>query len=164
MGYSYTQYFHYADLYNDTISNGGQPCQLPKEYLEFKQHITEINALDLTDAQIRDQIPRDYWKTATEYDMQIFPQDLHYIKNSLYKDSVFKLMQPFIENDAGTNEYVLQKLIVFHENLYNAPGIPKNFRNILWIYLGDLYSDLRTETLTQERPRIQQWFDTVKFR
>ena len=81
----------------------------------------------------------------------------------MYQDPVFNLLSPVIENEEYINKYVQYKIIVLHEEFYTKPDIPNNLKNILWTYLGNLYSaDIQKKTLNAQRPLIQLWFDRVR--
>lgn len=162
MTYTYTQYFQESDYYKTSL-NLGKNVVFSDEYTKFKQHIVDIGALDLTNPKIRSQIPTPYWKHAIRFNIHMFQTDLNYIKNTMYQDPVFNLLSPVIENEEYINKYVQYKIIVLHEEFYTKPDIPNNLKNILWTYLGNLYSaDIQNKTLNAQRPLIQLWFDRVR--
>ena len=171
--YCYMQYFLEREFIHNSLVKRGKVIVPSSEYIQFKLHIIEIGALDLTEPENRKNIPTKYWKCAINLNFHIFPIDKNYIKNVLYRDKVFNLPSQYLESRVIEQPYIALKLTVLHEeirtNIRNNPQTLKNTEYLVCTFLGVLYRDFFREldnndhkVLSRQRPFVQLWFDHVR--
>lgn len=150
--------------FGETDNSIGCKTDLSDYAKSFRLKLNQIGALDLTDKKIMHEIGNPLWGTAVHMSINLFPQDLEYIRNVIRQDRIFNLLNSidWKELDKIQTRELFCKQVLSYEKFYNDKKCPKGTNLVLWAMMGLKRIELPEGILDARRPYIARWFETVR--
>jgi len=166
---TYQNYFYWVQFHGSTDSAE----KLPAEVEAHKNNLKQIGALDLSDPETRLEIGSPFWEIAVNCNINLFPEDLKYIKNVINKDPVFDLIcrgnilkldkASILGLDGAQQCEAARKKIMCYERFYNDKKIPKGLRLVLYTILGSERAGLPANLSEVRRLfLVERWLDKCR--
>jgi len=154
--YNYLAYFGENHFIQDSKQQG-KFVKPSLDYIKFKQHFINTDAFDLTEQKNQEKFPFAYWILAVNLDTHLYPSDLDYLQKEIYKDPIFNLIYPNLQ------QYHFSRPLAFvHKEFRDTKNLPWSLLQIFCHIIGDCEERLSPNTIQYYDLMYQQAFEQIR--